>query len=259
MKKAAAFPNKPIIDGFDVETKTTFEAIRPSTGEPFGTVYRAGPMEIEAAVGAARKAFLHWSRLSAAVRQRFLARLLEVVTAHHEEIARLVATEQGKPIGEARAVDVIPVADALRYLSRNAERLLAPRRTAYEQILFAHKSGSFRFEPLGVVAVVTPWNYPFAIPFVEIAACLAAGNTVVFKPASATALTGIAIGDLCRRAGLPPGVVNVVTAGGADTNVLVEHPRIDKILFTGSVETGVHVMERAAKNLTGVVLELGGK
>jgi succinate-semialdehyde dehydrogenase/glutarate-semialdehyde dehydrogenase len=106
---------------------------------------------------------------------------------------------------------------------------------------------------------VTPWNFPFGIPFVEIAACLAAGNTVVLKPASATALTGLAVGDLCRRAGLPPGVVNVVTAGGADTNVLVEHPGIAKVLFTGSVPTGVEVMQRAAKNLTGVVLELGGK
>jgi succinate-semialdehyde dehydrogenase/glutarate-semialdehyde dehydrogenase len=94
---------------------------------------------------------------------------------------------------------------------------------------------------------------------VEVAACLAAGNTVVLKPASATALTGIAIGEMCRWAGLPPGVVNVVTPTGSDVNHLIEHPDIAKILFTGSVETGQHVMQRAAKNLTGVVLELGGK
>jgi len=107
--------------------------------------------------------------------------------------------------------------------------------------------------------VITPWNFPFGIPFVEIAACLAAGNTVVLKPASATALTGLAVGELCRRAGLPPGAVNVVTAGGGDVDLLVEHPDVAKVVFTGSVETGRHVMTRAARNLTGVVLELGGK
>lgn len=156
-------------------------------------------------------------------------------------------------------MDVVPAADALRYLSRHAEELLAPRPVDYEQILFAHKAGSFRYEPLGVVAVVTPWNFPFAIPMVEIAACLAAGNTVVLKPASATALTGLAIGALCREAGLPPGVVNVVTPAASDVDRLVEHPGVAKILFTGSVETGIGVMARAAKNLTSVVLELGGK
>jgi succinate-semialdehyde dehydrogenase/glutarate-semialdehyde dehydrogenase len=193
------------------------------------------------------------------VRQKHLARLLEEVRKSHEDVARLIATEQGKPIGEARAVDIVPAADTLRYLSRHAAAILAERPVDYAQILFAHKSGSYRLEPLGVVAIVTPWNFPFGIPFVEVAACLAAGDTVVLKPASATALTGLAVGDLCRRAGIPPGVVNVVTAGGDDTNRLIEHPGIAKILFTGAVETGIGVMQRAAKNLTGVVLELGGK
>ena len=253
------FTNKPIIDGVDVETSATFEAIRPATGEPFATVHRAGPREIDAAVGAARKAFQHWSRTSIRERQRHLRNLLKTVRTSQDRIARLIAVEQGKPVGEARAVDIVPAADTLRYLSRNTGALLAQRPIDYEQILFAHKEGSYRFDPLGVIAVVTPWNFPFGIPFVEIVACLAAGNTVVLKPASATALTGLAIGDLCRRAGLPPGVVNVVTASGSDTNHLIEHSGIAKILFTGSVETGIHVMQRAAKNLTGVVLELGGK
>ncbi len=220
---------------------------------------RAGTAEIDAAVAAAGKAFRFWSGTTFRERQRHLARLLEVVRKSHVEIERLIATEQGKPVGEARAVDIVPAADTLRYLSRFLAELLSPRRVDYEQILFAHKEASFRFEPLGVVAVVTPWNFPFAIPMVEIAACLAAGNTVVLKPASATALTGILIGDLCRRAGLPPGVVNVVTAGGAETGHLVAHPGVAKILFTGSVETGRHVLRTASTNLTGSVLELGGK
>ena len=256
---ALSFTNRPIIDGQEVETGNVFAAIRPATGEPFAEVVRSGGPEIEAAVAAAKKAFHQWSVTPVRQRQRYLAKLLDVVLANHDPLATLIATEQGKPIGEARAVDIVPVADTLRYLSRKAVDLLAPRPVEYEQILFAHKSASFRFEPLGVVAVVTPWNFPFGIPFVEIAACLAAGNTVVLKPASATALTGLAIGDLCRRAGLPPGVVNVVTPGGADVNQLIEHTDVAKILFTGSVETGTGVMARAAKNLTGVVLELGGK
>ena len=257
--KKRAFTNKPIIDGQDVDTGRTFKAVNPATGEPFADVYRAGPAEIDAAVASARKAFLSWSKTPVTARQKLLARLLEEVRKSHEDIARLIATEQGKPLGEARAVDVVPAADTLRYLSRHAATILAERPVDYAQILFAHKSGSYRLEPLGVVAIVTPWNFPFGIPFVEVAACLAAGDTVVLKPASATALTGLAVGDLCRRAGIPPGVVNVVTAGGEDTNRLIEHPGIAKILFTGAVETGIGVMQRAAKNLTGVVLELGGK
>jgi succinate-semialdehyde dehydrogenase/glutarate-semialdehyde dehydrogenase len=257
--KKLGLANAPIIDGLDVTTGRTFEAIRPSTGVPFATVHRAGIPEIDAAVSSAKKAFGHWSRLPVRERQKYLAALLECVRVHHDEIARLISIEQGKPIGEARASDVIPAADTLRYLSRRTASLLAPHKVAYEQLLFAHKEGSYRFEPLGVIAIVTPWNFPFAIPMVEVAACLAAGNTVVLKPASVTALTGLMVGELCRRAGLPPGVVNVVTAGGADTDHLIRHTDVAKILFTGSVETGVRVMQKAAENLTGVVLELGGK
>ena len=261
MKNAAtlSFGIKPIIDGQDVDTPDTMPAIRPSTGEPFAVFHRSGAREIDGAVAAARKAYRHWSKTSLRQRQGFLARLLDEVLKSHEEIARLIALEQGKPVGEARAVDIVPAADTLRYLSRHLEDLLSPRPVDYEQILFAHKEGSYRFEPLGVIAVVTPWNFPFGIPFVEVAASIAAGNTVVLKPASATALTGLAIGDLCRRAGLPPGVVNVVTASGADTDRLIGHPDVAKILFTGSVATGVHVLQRAATNLTDTVLELGGK
>lgn len=259
MRKGLLFADRPIVDGLDVDTDETFPARNPATGEEIARVHRAGVPEIDAAVAAARKAFLNWGKRPVKERERFLKKLLDVVRKSSERIARLIALEQGKPIGEARAVDLVPVADTLRYLSRKTELLLAARPVEYEQILFAHKEGAFRFEPLGVVAVITPWNYPFGIPFVEVAACLAAGNTVVLKPASATALTGLAIGELCRQAGLPPGVVNVVTAGGSTVNHLIEHPDVQKILFTGSVEIGKGVMQRASKHLTGVVLELGGK
>jgi len=259
MRKVQTLGTRPIIDGLDVETAKTFQAVSPSTGLPIAEVHRAGKGEIDAAVAAAKKAFLHWGSLPVRQRQRFLQKVMAEVVRLHEPLARLIAAEQGKPVAEARAVDLIPVADTLRYLSRRTADLLAPRPVEYEQILFAHKSASYRFDPLGVIAIVTPWNFPFGIPFVEVAACLAAGNTVVLKPASAAALTGIAVGEICRRAGLPPGVVNVVTAGGSDVPRLIEHPGVAKILFTGSVETGVDVARRAASHLKGLVLELGGK
>ena len=252
-------PTGPIIDGLDVATGKTFFTRNPATGARLDEIGRAGPEEIDAAVAAARKAFRHWGARSPAERQKHLASLLEALRRSHEELARLVSLEQGKPVAEARALDLVPAADALRYLSRRAGDLLAEEAVEYEQILFAHKKASYRYEPLGVVAVITPWNFPFAIPMVEVAACLAAGNTVVLKPASATARTGLAIGELCRLAGLPPGVVNVVTPTGSDVDRLLEHPGVAKVLFTGSVETGTHVMRTVAGNVTPVVLELGGK
>ena len=259
MKKGLSIPSGPIIDGLDVETGRTFFTRRPSSGERLAEIHRAGPAEIDAAVAAAGKAFLHWGSRSHKERQKHLANLLEVLRKSHDELSRLIALEQGKPIAEARALDLVPAADALRYFSRYSEELLAPKPVDYEQILFAHKAASFRYEPLGVIAVITPWNFPFAIPMVELAACLAAGNTVVLKPASATAQVGLAIGELCRRAGLPPGVVNVVTASGPDVDHLLEHRGVAKILFTGSVEVGSHVMRKASGNVTPFVLELGGK
>ena len=203
-KKVVNLGTRSIIDGQDVETGSTFEAVSPASGAPIAVVHRAGKPEIDAAVAAARKAFLHWGSLPVRERQRFLQKVLAEVVRLHEPLARLIASEQGKPVAEARAVDLIPVADTLRYLSRRAGDLLAPRPVEYEQILFAHKSASYRFDPLGVIGIVTPWNFPFGIPFVEVAAALAAGNTVVLKPASATALTGIAVGEICRRRSSSP-------------------------------------------------------
>lgn len=129
--KKRAFTNKPIIDGQDVDTGKTFKAVNPATGEPFAEVFRAGPAEIDAAVASARKAFLSWSKTPVTARQKLLARLLEEVRKSHEDIARLIATEQGKPVGEARAVDVVPAADTLRYLSRHAASILAERPVDY--------------------------------------------------------------------------------------------------------------------------------
>jgi acyl-CoA reductase-like NAD-dependent aldehyde dehydrogenase len=252
-------PSGPLIHGRVVRTGRSFRTTNPATGKPLARVERAGMREMDAAVESSAKAFRTWSQVPIGRRMEHLAAVLEVFRAGEAQLAELVSLEQGKPLAEARAIDLVPAADALKYLARKADQLLAPRPVDYQQILFAHKQGQIRFEPLGVVAVITPWNFPVAIPVVEIAACLAAGNTVVFKPASATASIGLLLGEVFRRAGLPPGVVNVVPAVAEATEHLVGHPGLSKIMFTGSVETGAGVMAKAARNITGTVLELGGK
>ena len=128
-----------------------------------------------------------------------------------------------------------------------------------QTLLLAHKECRLLLVPYGVVLVITPWNYPFSIPLICAATALAAGNTVVLKPAPATTLAGLKVGDLFRRAGLPPGVLNVVATDDAVAGALTQDPRVDKIVFTGSVATGKRIMAAAAANLTPVVLELGGK
>jgi succinate-semialdehyde dehydrogenase/glutarate-semialdehyde dehydrogenase len=127
------------------------------------------------------------------------------------------------------------------------------------QLLFAHWTAGYRFDPLGVMAVITPWNYPVGIPMAEIVPAVGAGNTVVFKPASATVLTGLLLGDMARRAGFPPGVINTVALPGSATDALLDHPDVVKVLFTGSVEVGRHVGRRCAERIVPAQLELGGK
>ena len=212
-----------------------------------------------AALDAAQAAFPAWSALSFRERGRHLLALREVVLEEADDLARLIAREQGKPEAEAHAVEIFPSLEALKHLALHAEDVLRDDVVESEVLLFAHKSCRLVYAPLGVVLVITPWNYPFAISLTGVAAALAAGNTVVLKPAPSTTLIGLRLGALCRKAGIPDGVVNVVAVDDALAPALVEDPRVAKIVFTGSVATGKKVMASAAKNLTPVVLELGGK
>ena len=176
-----------------------------------------------------------------------------------EELARLVSLEGGKPVNEALLVDVFPGIETLSFYNKRLSDLLAFKPVKPFQLLFAHWKAGYRFDPLGVLAIVTPWNYPVGIPMAEIVPAVGAGNTVVFKPASATVLIGLALGDMARRAGFPPGVINTVALPGSVTDVVVDHPDVAKVLFTGSVDVGRHVARRCAERLVPVQLELGGK
>ncbi len=248
-----------IIANRDVPGPGTVVSVNPATEEAIASVSALDADGARAAVAAAREAYPAWSHTPVAERQEILARWQAIMLAEEEDLARLVSAEGGKPVAEARLVDIFPGLETLGYFSRKLEELLAFRPVETEQVLFRHWRAGYRFDPLGVLAVVTPWNYPVAIPLAEIVPAIGAGNTVVLKPASATILTGLALADQARRAGLPPGVLNCVVLPGSVTDVVIDHPDVVKVLFTGSVDVGRHVARRCAERLIPVQLELGGK
>jgi acyl-CoA reductase-like NAD-dependent aldehyde dehydrogenase len=231
----------------------------PITGEAFAEVTLLDAAQAGAALDAARQAFPAWSALSFVERGRFLLKLREAILQKADALAALVALEQGKPEAEAHAVEIFPSLEALRHLALHAQDVLRDDVVESQVLLFAHKDARIVRTPIGVVLVITPWNYPFGIALTGVAAALIAGNTVVLKPAPSTTLVGLEIGTLCQEAGFPEGVVSVVATDDTVAQALVEDPRVGKIVFTGSVATGRRIMASAAKNLTPVLLELGGK
>jgi len=233
--------------------------VNPADGRAFAEVSLLDREQAGLALDAARDAFFGWSRLSPAERGRYLLRLREVVLEEADALAALIAREQGKPASEAQAVEIFPALEALKHLAVRAGDHLRDEPVESDVLLFAQKDCRLVYEPFGVVLVITPWNYPFAIALIGMATALAAGNTVVLKPAPSTTLVGLRLGEMCRRAGLPEGVVSVVATDDTVATALVEDPRVAKIVFTGSVGTGKRIMAAAAKNLVPVVLELGGK
>jgi acyl-CoA reductase-like NAD-dependent aldehyde dehydrogenase len=248
------------VGGREVEGRAGLRpAASPSSGQPFAHSSLLDAAQAGEAVSAAQAAFPSWSRTSFRERSRLLDRLRQAVVAEADDLARLIEREQGKPAAEALASEILPSLDALVHLSRHAEDLLRDDVLQGQQMLLAHKEARLVYAPIGVVLAVKPWNYPWAQSLPVVASALVAGNTVVLKPAPATTLVGLRMGALARKAGFPDGVVNVVATDDAVAASLVEDPRIGKIVFTGSVATGRKVMAAAAKNLTPVVLELGGK
>ncbi len=248
-----------IIANQDVQGPSSIVTTNPATGEVIARVSALDEAGAVQAVAAARDAYPAWAATSLAERQRLLARWLEIMVAEADELANLVAREGGKPVAEAKLVDVFPGCEVLAYLARRLPALLAFKPVKPRVVLFSHWRAGYRFDPLGVIVVVAPWNYPVAIPMNGIVAAVAAGNTVVFKPASATVLIGLALGDMARRAGFPPGVINTVALPGRATDALIDDPSVTKVLFTGSVGIGKRVAQRLAARLIPSQLELGGK
>ena len=234
-------------------------AVNPATGKAFAQASLLDGAQAADAVAEAQAAFPAWSRTSFRERARLLDRLRGAIVDEADDLARLIEREQGKPFAEALAAEVLPSLDALQHLSAHAEDLLRHDAVEAAQLLLAHKEARIVYAPIGVVLAVKPWNYPWVQSLPVVASALVAGNTVLLKPAPATTLTGLRLGALAKKAGFPDGVLGVLATDDTVAAGLVEDPRIGKIVFTGSVATGKKVMAAAAKNLTPVLLELGGK
>jgi len=230
----------------------------PATGEEVGRVPQTSDEEVRAAVTRSREVFHNWKTTSFAQRRALVMKAREVILAELDEIAHLISAESGKPFGEAIAMEIAPVLDLMQYFARKAERLLKPRRVNIGLYTTLGRYSKIVYHPLGVVGIIPAWNYPFSIPLGEAVMALMAGNSVVIKPSELTPVIGEKIGEIFEKAGAPANLVQVVTGDGRAGAALVDAAP-DKIMFTGSVATGKKIAAAAAKNLTSVVLELGGK
>ncbi len=230
----------------------------PATGEEVGRVPQMPADEVKAAVERSRVAFQNWRKTSFTQRSFYIMKAREVILSEMDEIAHLISAESGKPFGEAISMEITPVLDLMQHFARNTEKLLAPHSINIGLYSLLGRSSKIVYHPLGVIGIIPAWNYPFSIPLGETVMALMAGNTVVIKPSELTPLTGLKIGEIFEKAGLPENCVQIVTGAGSTGAALVEASP-DKIMFTGSVATGKKIAEAAAKNLTSVVLELGGK
>ncbi|MGK5543685.1 aldehyde dehydrogenase family protein [Streptomyces sp. URMC 127] len=227
--------------------------LNPATEELVATVPAATPQDVDAAVRRAAEAQRSWSRLAPAARARHLRRFADAVDTHLEELAQLEVREAGHPVGNARW-EAGNARDLLEYAAGGAERLTGA------QIPVAGGLDVTFHEPLGVVAVIAPWNFPMPIAAWGLAPALAAGNAVLLKPAETTPLTALRLAELALEAGLPEGLFQVLPgAGPVAGNALVEHPGVAKVVFTGSTAVGKQIMAKCAAGVKRVTLELGGK
>ena len=230
--------------------------LNPASGEVIGRVPRAGKEHVNEAVKAARTAFetAAWREMEQTKRGKILMQVAVLLREHFEEISKLETLNQGKPLREAKA-DVAWTIRAFEYWGGAADKIQGDTIP-----VTANRLTYTLREPLGVTAHIIPWNYPLALATRSLAPALAAGNTVVAKPAELTPLTLLRVAEFAQKSGLPDGVLNVLTGSGATAGrALVSNSDVDGLTFTGSTETGKQIMEVAAKNITPVLLELGGK
>jgi acyl-CoA reductase-like NAD-dependent aldehyde dehydrogenase len=235
----------------------TFATLDPATGREIAEVALGGAEDVERAVAAARAAFEDgpWASMPAAGRERLMHALADAIEARAEEIAQIESLDNGKPVGLAQYVDVNGAVGHLRYFAGWPTKIeggvlpvTAPNMHCYT-----------RREPVGVCAQIIPWNFPLLMAAWKLGPALAAGCTVVLKPAEQTPLSALRVGELALEVGFPPGVLNVLTGDGSTGAALVDHPDVDKVAFTGSTAVGREIGAKAGKALKRVTLELGGK
>src|SRR5215472_4500492 len=240
------------------ESGRTFATVNPSTGEEICQIAEADAADVEKAVKAARNAFEKgsWRKTQASDRGRMLHRLADLIEQHADELAAIESLDNGKPVGVAKAVDVAATVGCYRYFAGWADKIHG-KTIPIDGDFFCYT----RHEPVGVVGQIIPWNFPMLMQAWKLAPALAAGNTIVMKPAEQTPLSALRIGELLVEAGFPEGVVNLLPGFGPTAGAAIaRHMDVDKVAFTGSTEVGHLIMEAAAKsNLKRVTLELGGK
>jgi acyl-CoA reductase-like NAD-dependent aldehyde dehydrogenase len=255
----AAGPHRLVIGGERTEAADgrTFETLDPSTGAVIAEVPHAGAEDVDRAVRAAREAFDdgRWSGIAAAGRTRALLALADAIEANADVLAELESLDNGKPVKLAKRVDVALAAEHLRYFAGWPTKIEGETLPVAQPDMHCYT----RKEPVGVCGQIIPWNFPLLMAAWKIAPALAAGCTVVLKPAEQTPLTALRLGELALEAGLPEGVLNVIAGDGETGAALVDHPGVDKIAFTGSTAVGREIGAKAGRALKRVTLELGGK
>ncbi|MCY4209606.1 MAG: aldehyde dehydrogenase family protein [Gammaproteobacteria bacterium] len=266
-----ATPRPMLINGDWVASASgeTIPALNPATGEQIACSCAGDGTDVDKAVAAARAAFeaQHWRRMMPTERTRLLWKLAELIDENAEELAQLEALNQGKPIVLARQLDVAGAAESLRYYAGWCTKIegLTTADLSFPDMRGENARGPAYHayslkEPIGVVGAIVPWNVPLLMAIAKMGPALAAGCTLVLKPAEETPLTTLRLGELIQAAGFPPGVVNIVTGYGHVVGAAIAaHPDIDKVAFTGSTETGRKIVRAATGNLKKVSMELGGK
>src|SRR4051812_36926127 len=255
----ATGPRKLLIGGerTDAADGRTFTTVDPSTGRPIGEVAQAGSEDVDRAVSAARAAFEEgpWASLPPSQRTRLMLSLADLVDENGDELAELESLDNGKPVKLARMVDVSSTANHLRYFAGWPTKIEGETLPVSWPNMHCYT----RKEPVGVCGQIIPWNFPLLMAAWKVSPALAAGCTIVLKPAEQTPLTALRFGELALEAGIPDGVLNVVTGDGETGAALVDHPGVDKIAFTGSTAVGREIGAKAGRALKRVTLELGGK
>ena len=258
-------PKRMLIDGSWVEARSgeTFEVYDPALGDVIADVPAGDAEDVDLAVTAARRAFedSDWSRMTASDRGRVIWRIGDLILEHADELAEIESIDNGKPLAIARGADVELAADLFHYMAGFATKIYG--QTFPISVPYAPGAQFHAYtlkEPIGVVGQIIPWNFPLLMAAWKVGPALATGCTIVLKPAEQTPLSALRLGEIMQEAGLPDGVVNVVTGMGETAGAAVaRHPGIDKVAFTGSTEGGKLIVEAAANDLKRVTLELGGK
>jgi succinate-semialdehyde dehydrogenase/glutarate-semialdehyde dehydrogenase len=248
-----------LINNHRIATEQKITSINPATLEPLGEAGLATEDDCLRAVEAAKSAFVSWRETPGDKKRQAFKNAKKILLRKSTEIAALITEEHGSPLPESLSMEVWSATEALDYYAHCTDKNLSPQKMKSRVALFLHKSSAFHFAPLGPTVIISPWNFPFLLPILDVISAISSGNTVILRPSTATPLTASQIGDIFVEAGLPSGVLNILNCRVPQAEKLIAHPDIQNILFTGSVSTGKRVMALASENLTNIVLELGGK